>query len=87
MKTILGYMGLYRVQGHLRSMIHLAGCGLSSASDLVPGRADIIDCKTPTPTKVINYFNGELKKRFCFLENADPAGQAGGGGLLPRCSK
>ena len=28
----------------------------------------IIECKTPTPTEVINYFNGELKKRICFLD-------------------
>ncbi|CAE7576078.1 metH [Symbiodinium sp. CCMP2592] len=28
----------------------------------------IIDCKTATPTEVINYFNSELKKCICFLD-------------------
>ncbi|CAE7575982.1 mtr [Symbiodinium sp. CCMP2592] len=30
--------------------------------------AEKIECKTPTPTEVINYFNGELKKCICFLD-------------------
>ncbi|CAE7576002.1 mtr [Symbiodinium sp. CCMP2592] len=30
--------------------------------------AQKIECKTPTPTEVINYFNHELKKCICFLD-------------------
>ncbi|CAE7027101.1 mtr [Symbiodinium natans] len=43
-------------------------CRVEGAQETQKVAQKIIEGKTPTPTEVVNYFNGELKKRICFLD-------------------
>eukprot|EP00441_Pelagodinium_beii_P006521 CAMPEP_0197703102 /NCGR_PEP_ID=MMETSP1338-20131121/125262_1 /TAXON_ID=43686 ORGANISM="Pelagodinium beii, Strain RCC1491" /NCGR_SAMPLE_ID=MMETSP1338 /ASSEMBLY_ACC=CAM_ASM_000754 /LENGTH=1480 /DNA_ID=CAMNT_0043286995 /DNA_START=99 /DNA_END=4541 /DNA_ORIENTATION=- len=43
-------------------------CRLSGPQETQKVAEKIIKGQTPTPTEVLNYFNGELRKRICFLD-------------------